>query len=273
MPIIQDLSKYTTSDYVSKYVSDALSASSGSSYNKYLPTWLFTSSGTWSVPITGTYQVICIGKGGSGGNGGSRTGNDRYKAAAGSGGGAGGIGVCIESFTAGSSIPIEITDSSTAFNTDWVVATAGGSGVSGGEVYHDEDVNYAGGSGGKASGSHLTAAYNGGNGESITNGIFEGSSLGGAGGSVGLILGIPGVNGRAGIGAFPGAFTNGKDGHATYYGSYESKGGSGGMFGAGGSGGGAAAATSGSSGSSTKATATRGLGGQAAVLIQFLDVK
>ena len=273
MPIIQDLSKYTTSEYVAKYVSDALSASSGSSYNKYLPTWLFTSSGTWSVPITGTYQVICIGKGGSGGNGGSYTGTDRYKAAAGAGGGAGGIGVCVESFTAGAGIPIEITDSNTTFNTDWVVATAGESGVSGGKVYHKDDVNNAGGKGGGASGSHLTAAYNGGNGESITSGIYDGSSLGGAGGSVGLILGIPGVNGRAGIGAFPGSYENGTDGNASFYGSYDSKGGSGGMFGAGGSGGGAAASTSSGGGSASSKTATCGLGGQAAVLIQFLDVK
>ena len=276
MPIIQDLSKYTTSDYVAKYVSDALSASSGPSYNKYLPTWLFTSSGKWSVPLDGTYMVICIGKGGDGGSGSSTGDTTRWCAAPGSGGGGAGVGIYIGAFSAKSSQTITISDTKTCFNTNWIIANCGKNGTDGTREYYNSasSISIAGGAGGTVSGSHVTASYPGIAGETVTSYAFNSSVLGGKGGSAGIILAYPGINGTAGIGVLPGACTNGTDGRAKNNGnSYTSKGGAGGMFGAGGSGGGAAGACVDYPSDTAEVNATGGKGGQAAVLIQFLDAK
>lgn len=268
MPIIQDLSKYTTSDYVAKYVSEALSSSLSSGYQRYLPTQAFTMSGTWTPQVDGTYMIICVGKGGDGGPGESATGH-RYNGYAGSGGGGGGVGIYIGEFKSGNSYPITISDTSTSFNTDWIVANAGGNGRG---ITHNEseDMTLQGGSGGIVTGTHLTATYNGESGETKTGYVYGGVEPGGRGGSAGCVLSIPGINHTAGIGCLPSDVSNGINGSAQdEYHNYISEKGYGGMFGAGGSGGGGAQATM----DGSHSNATGGKGGAAIVLIQFLDTK
>ena len=269
MPIIQDLSKYTTSDYVANYVSEALSSSLSSGNQRYLPTQVFTMSGTWTPQVDGTYMIICVGKGGDGGPGESSSGS-RYNGYAGSGGGGGGVGIYIGEFKTGSSYPITISDTSTCFNTDWIVANAGGNGT--GITYNEtESMTLQGGAGGIVTGTHITAMYNGESGETTTGYVYDTAKPGGRGGSAGCVLTIPGINGTAGIGCLPGSVNNGIDGSASgSYKSFVSSKGYGGMFGAGASGGGGAHV---SSGGSSEVNATGGKGGNAIVLIQFLDVK
>lgn len=268
MPIIQDLSKYTTSDYVAKYVSEALSSSLSSGYYRYLPTQAFTLSGTWSPQVDGTYMIICVGKGGDGvSNSGSR-----YRGNAGSGGGGGGVGIYIGDFKAGDSYPITITNTSVCFNTDWIIANSGGNGTV--LSYNDTDtMETPGGKGGTVTGSHVTAMYNGESGETKTSYAYDSVEPGGRGGSAGCVLSIPGVNGSAGIGCLPGAYVDGTGGSVVgTYKAFTVSGGSGGMYGAGASGGGGAHVSLISNGG-TLGNATGGKGGNAIVLIQILGTK
>lgn len=46
-----------------------LFGSGSSGGGSMVPTWLITTTQTWTVPVTGNYRLICIGKGGDGGSG------------------------------------------------------------------------------------------------------------------------------------------------------------------------------------------------------------
>ena len=112
---------------------------------------VITTSGTWTVPESGTYSVTCVGGGGNGGTGGNSVRgsyfdeyhndfteyNYSYAFACGGGGGGGGAGetkTLTLSLTKGQSIPITIGASgggSTSFGTQ-LTALGGGNGSGGG---------------------------------------------------------------------------------------------------------------------------------------------
>lgn len=113
-------------------------AAGGDKYVEYET--ILTSSGTWTVPYTQTYNVYVCGAGGWGGNGGSGTEYGLTAYYTGGGGGGGGSGAYTAGqvrLTAGTVIPITI--GSSAFGTSgdawYMAAGAGYSGGNGGAAY------------------------------------------------------------------------------------------------------------------------------------------
>lgn len=108
----------------------------------------FTTSATWTVPITGWYKIHVIGKGGTGGKGGDRHNLGWYTGAGGGGGGGGGLAISVVYLQSGTEIIIDITSAHTSFNNT-IVAT---SGSDGGNAYYT--TAGVGGSGGTAVGGN-----------------------------------------------------------------------------------------------------------------------
>lgn len=203
-----------------------------------VPTWLITDTQTWTVPVTGNYRLICIGKGGDGGDGGvlvhnSSSSNNYYPymfpSAA---GGGGAVAIADRTLTVNDILNLNISDSQTDINGTALIATAGTDGIDGsaGTYYksrYPSSVTYPTIPGGTASGTWLTYGYNGNNGESpettVTYSTYNAEKSGYnstpiyQGGNVGCIILTPAINGNAGMGAFNGPYTDGIRGYAYPY--------------------------------------------------------
>jgi len=197
---------------------------------------VITASGTWSAPVTGVYQVTCIG-GGGGGGAGCGCGSETSDQIGGEGGGAGGT---------------------TTFGT---ISAGGGHGGGGGGSKGGSDIGGAGGGGGsglvRTAYVSLTAGASvavqigaGGTGATTATATTDGAAGSGTSGGAG------GLIGRGGQGGGP----DGQHGMSAAYCSYPGVGGNGGCNGTGygsGGGGGASDCTS-----APTATATGGLAGE-----------
>lgn len=271
-----------------------------------VPTWLITATQAWTVPVTGNYRLICIGKGGDGGTGYSTASYGLYayyykfyEACPGAGGG---VAIGDQRLNSGDMLRIMVTDEysslgrilNTSIDT-MLKATAGGKGYNADIAKGRErepSLNTSPGqvpAGGSASGAWLKYGYTGNSPKSpdttihyVTYGthIFDSNP----GGDVGTIILQPALNYNAGIGAFTSSAENGTPVYAfcgdTYYEKWEDVPDGfkskiipgGGMAGAGGASGGIGIYTS--SGSSSYSYGAgggaAGKGGIGAVLIQFL---
>lgn len=116
---------------------------------KYNPIRVITATGTYTPEKTGTYKVICVGKGGDGAADNSSSPNN-YRAAA---GGGGGVAVRTMRLSRGTSYSVTVsTTASFADGSTIVTATGGGSATSrGGGTASGGDSNYSGTAGGYTS--------------------------------------------------------------------------------------------------------------------------
>ena len=190
-----------------------------------VPTWLITTTQTWTVPVTGNYRLICIGKGGDGGTGASvvyAVSSDQdtyYTYGYDSCGGAGGaVAIADKSLTINTILNCNITDIDTNINDTALKATAGGNGINAttGSREYESDIpslTYTAPTGGVASGSWMSYGYAGNvpevdstvhtlypteygdNNISYVSPVHQG-------GSSGCIITSPACNGTAGIGSF-----------------------------------------------------------------------
>lgn len=191
---------------------------------------VITTSGTWTVPESGTYSVTCVGGGGNGGTGGNSVRgsyfdeyhndfteyNYSYAFACGGGGGGGGAGetkTLTLSLTKGQSIPITIGASgggSTSFGTQ-LTALGGGNGSGGGNgVVSGKNGTsnnpgsftvLRGGSGGGGGASHGSQSGAGAAGSARGVGTTQTNLNGGGGGTGGVsIEGYYGNGGSGGSG-------------------------------------------------------------------------
>ena len=174
---------------------------------------IILTSGTWTVPETGTYKVVCVGGGGNGGSGsGSAYGwsSGTLYTATGGGGGGGGAGQVITqtlSLTKDQQIAVTIGGpggGETSFGT-YITASGGGNGGAG----EQGGGIYSSGDGGAPQLSLHRAAYGGAAGTSYGslasaggNGSWTGSrgASGGAGGSGGTSFDPAGEYGHGGSG-------------------------------------------------------------------------
>lgn len=174
---------------------------------------IILTSGTWTVPETGTYKVVCVGGGGNGGSGsGSAYGwsSGKLYTATGGGGGGGGAGQVITqtlSLTKDQQIAVTIGGpggGGTSFGT-YITASGGGNGGAG----EQGGGIYSSGDGGAPQLSLHRAAYGGAAGSSYGslasaggNGSWTGSkgASGGAGGSGGTSFDPAGEYGHGGSG-------------------------------------------------------------------------
>lgn len=196
-----------------------------------VPTWLITSTQTWTVPVTGNYRLICIGKGGDGGSGAAYVFRDRGTSHDedmavygyhGCGGAGGAVAIGEQKLTMGTVLTCSITDSESSINTTKLKATAGKNGY---DAVADE-YDYSTGSpptitrttpsGGIASGEWMTYGYNGNKPHTDTDVVTiydsrNGNSYVGKlqrAGSIGTILFYPAGN-SAGTGIFLSDTVNG----------------------------------------------------------------
>lgn len=131
----------TTHTYWKEYTIDNLHTIGA--YNKKVT---YTSSGTFSAPVTGVYRITLVG-GGGGGGGGGFPGGDVDRGIGGGGGGQGGIGVFYETLTAGTSYSYVIGAGGTA----GAAGATGANGANGGDssiVIGDNTYSCTGGTGG-----------------------------------------------------------------------------------------------------------------------------
>lgn len=137
---------------------------------------IITQTGTWKVPLTGTYRITCVGGGGRGGNAGASYGNGPGCRIGGSGGGGGAGQVIVKTVSltkdtifsvivAGS----DTSDSSgyTVFGTindgdAYIIANGGGTGGDGGSAPLSDKISES--AGGAPGVSHGTVAKAGGRG-------------------------------------------------------------------------------------------------------------
>ena len=195
---------------------------------------VITTSSTFVVPETGTYEVVAVGGGGDGGTGGSAsegfagwydTGGAEYVIGSGGGAGGGGAGQVITQRIAlnkGVSIPVTIGGSggTTTFGT-YVTALAGGRGNNGGSSYgcgcncgNMNDYYFNGpGTGGTGGYSYGSTAMTGAAG---TSGDYSYRTCnGGAGGTGGVS--IEGTYGNGGNGGAGQGISNPQAGCSTQY--------------------------------------------------------
>ena len=144
--------------------------------------WIFTSNGTFTVPVTGRYTIELHGKGGAGGdrNSGTDGGRVRYN----SGGGGGGSGQRYENVELTSGTKNDIKINSSAYFGNLYSIGPGGSGGDAGTGAGD------GGRGGSATGNIASSGGDGGSSSEST------SSNGGYGGSGGASVGGYGDGGK-----------------------------------------------------------------------------
>ena len=248
-------------------------------YN-FLPSWFFDASGTFTCPVTGTYQVICVGKGGDGGDGQGlfAVTSSTDWICCGTGGGAGGVAIYLGELQASQTYPITISDTSTNFNNGWLIANAGGNGEEGLRRHRptgsDRTANLSGGAGGSCSGTHVTAQYPGFSGEDYTGTLTYTDVIEPRkGGSCSIYLSNPGINGKAGVGVMYGSVINGTSSSASADGVIRAECGIayGAMYGGGGMGGGCAAHYNSRASSGSARNGTGGKGGPAICLISFIE--
>ena len=192
----------------------------------------FTTSGTFTAPVSGTYRITLQG-GGGGGSGCGTTGGSTH--ISGGGGGQGGYGVFYEMLTAGTAYAYTIgaggsagAAGSSTNNTGGAGGAGGASSITinsnayvagGGNGGGDYNVAFRGGVGGEMSVNGTTISRGAAGGSGITTtGIAMGASGGGAGGAIN--------NGNAGVFGGGGAggtlnpnYTNGTaggDGYITF---------------------------------------------------------
>lgn len=214
-----------------------LFGSGSSGGGSMVPTWLITTTQTWTVPVTGNYRLTCIGKGGDGGDG--RCGNNNmyntryyYYLFPSTGGGGGAVAIADRKLDAGTTLTCNVTGSNTNINTTALKATAGANGVAGEllDHYHNDNPTitsktYSAAPGGIASGEWMTYGYNGNAGNYPVNTVsYEDYYCGYRGdfvktpsyygGNVGCIIFSPAINGNSGLGAFPGSCVDGVRGYA-----------------------------------------------------------
>lgn len=145
--------------------------------------WLLTSTCVWTPPLTGTYTIYAVGKGGNGGAGLAHSSNSAY------GGGGGGGGVAVRSFTAPSATTvyssgtewrfnITINTSSTSVVCQYENISMTANAGSNGSAYSSNSGK--GGNGGTASGGSSNHQGGGGAGG---NHYSNGNGAGGAGGA------------------------------------------------------------------------------------------
>lgn len=214
-----------------------LFGSGSSGGGSMVPTWLITTTQTWTVPVTGNYRLICIGKGGDGGDG--RCGNNNmhetryfYYLFPSTGGGGGAVAIADRKLDSGTTLTCNVTSNNTNINATALKATAGANGVAGELLdHHRSDIptvtskTYSAAPGGIASGEWMTYGYNGNKGDypakavsykdyyCAYNATFVKTPLY-CGGNVGCIIFSPAINGNSGLGAFPGSCIDGVRGYA-----------------------------------------------------------
>lgn len=252
-----------------------LFGSGSSGGNIMVPTWLITTTQTWTVPVTGNYRLICIGKGGDGGKGGyatlSTSNSWRLFGFPSSGGGGGAVAVADRMLSANDTLSLNISDSQTDINSTALIATAGTNGTDAealAQKSYPSNKTYTAPSGGTASGSWMTYGYNGNAGESLVGSVGYASTTLPTyrGGDVGCCIYAPAINNNAGIGAFVSPVTNGEvfsiygNTSDIAYGGYSGAGGAGGMT----------LLVQSSNASTLSGSFSGGAGGTGAVLIQFL---
>lgn len=122
---------------------------------KYNPIRVITATGTYTPEKTGTYKVICVGKGGDGAVDKTSSPNN-YRAAA---GGGGGVAIRTMRLSRGTSYSVTVsTTASFADGSTIVTATGGGSATSrSGGTASGGDSNYSGTAGGYTSTEFLGA--------------------------------------------------------------------------------------------------------------------
>lgn len=205
---------------------------------------IFVGNATYTVPISGRYRIIAIGRGGNGVS--STEFRECY------GGGSGGIGVLEVSLIKGDSYPITV-GTNASFGS--LITATGASGRNGGTVSGEGVIKYPGKQSADRNGASVS--WTGGHLSNGGSGYSSGGSgaFGGNGGSGGVAFKIssyqvnmPGTSGEFGGG-------QGAPGKNSYNG-----GGGGGGFGGGG----------GSTPPTSGVSATSGTGGAAAVIIQYL---
>jgi hypothetical protein len=148
---------------------------------------IFTSSGTWTAPTTGTiqgYEVLCIG-GGGGGGGGITTASGTANSGGGGGGGASYFDVRYATISSPQTITI---------GAGGTAGTAGGSGGQGGTTTFGSLLSCFGGGGGAVGQS----AANSGGGGGAGNRASGGNTTGSGGGSAGANSGGSGQSGTFG---------------------------------------------------------------------------
>lgn len=271
-----------------------LFGSGSSGGGNMVPTWLITTTQTWSVPVTGNYRLICIGKGGDGGSGyslakfvtsGSTSQNYGIVIMPSTSGAGGAVAIADRELQVGDSLVCNFTDSNTNIGDTLLIADNGENGITGyvnnNVRYNDSAVSYSATyslpKGGSPSGSWLNYGYPGNDGMGPTGTVqcayvratsytaydyFSGQR----GGDVGCAINFGCINGNAGIGAFISPVENGKIGQLDSY-TYDMP--YGGYAGAGGAAGTMAAYVTTAS-SATASGCGRGAGGIGAILIQFL---
>lgn len=260
-----------------------------------VPTWLITTTQTWTVPVTGNYRLICIGKGGDGGSGYSfnkfvRSGytSERYGIVImpSTSGAGGAVAIADKKLQANSTIECNFTDNNVNIGNTLLVASNGENGITGytnGDVRYDDSLasysaTYTLAVGGVPSGSWMLYGYPGSTGIGPTGtvnceyvrgvsgrndyGEFSGQN----GGNVGCVINTPYINGNAGIGAFMSTVTNGSSGTLNGY-TFAMP--HGGYAGAGGAAGTMAAYVTYDSSAPAATNCGRGDGGIGAILIQF----
>lgn len=165
---------------------------------------ILSTSGVFTVPVTGIYSVVAIGGGGTGGTGGHGAYRDGVTVGGGGGGG-GGAGQVINqnvSLVKDATVPYTIGGGgggNTSFGS-YVTALGGGSGGTGGSGYaSNNNQNWYAGSGGAAGTTYGTASYAG-----TSGGVHEGADTwvsAGIGGLGGISTeGTYGNGGRGGNG-------------------------------------------------------------------------
>lgn len=93
----------------------------------------FTSNTTWTVPDTTWYRIICVGKSGNGGSGGSYGSASGVWAGNGAGGNAGGMAAGIYYLEKDTQIQVTVNSSITSFG-EYMSTSYGGNGGNGGSV-------------------------------------------------------------------------------------------------------------------------------------------
>ena len=188
---------------------------------------VITASGSFTVPETGTYEIIVIGGGGAGGTGGNASEgySDGYVIGSGGGGGGGGAGQVITQQIAlnkGVSIPVTVGGSGGTSNFGtYVTALAGGRGNNGGSSTgcgcgcgNNNDWFFNGpGTGGTGGYSYGSTAMTGAAG---TSGSYSYRTCNGGNGGIGGVS-IEGTYGNGGNGGTGQGISNPQAGCSTQY--------------------------------------------------------
>lgn len=213
----------------------------------------FTSSGTFTAPVTGTYYFSGCAAGAGGGGGGGTVGSTGFVGGGGGSGGGAGQSIVRNSFslTAGQTVTITIGAAGSGGSAGQGTGTSGGNGVSGGNTVIGTLITLTGGSAGGGGGGQTSTSAglpSGGAGAAGGTG-FPGGQAGGDGNYAGL-------GGVGASGPFGGGGGGGRASTATLsvQGGYPSSG-----FGSGGGGGGASYGNNGAQAAGTGGAGSPGI--------------